>query len=112
MKQPGGRDGRPRGRQRVRDRRAIQGGAVKRTRRNAERRLCANCGARTALYRHHGHVKRDRTHVLCFQCYRAVRDSQRLVNPERFPLRGKPAASVPASTSQAPSPSGRTGTND
>jgi hypothetical protein len=89
-----------------------KGDAVKRARRNAERRLCASCGARTALYRYHGHVKRDRTHVLCFQCYRAVRDSQRLAHPERFPLGSKPAASALTATAQAVPPRDRTGTND
>lgn len=79
---------------------------MKRIRRNAERRLCANCGTRPALFRYHGHVKRDRTHVLCFQCYRAVRDSQRLANPPTFPLGGKP---VPTTGARA---IGRTGTND
>ena len=79
---------------------------MKRARRNLERRLCASCGARPALYRYHGHVKHDRTHVLCFQCYRAVRDSQRLAHPPTFELRGKPPATV-ATRKRA-----LTGTND
>ena len=83
---------------------------MKRTR-HAERRLCAGCGARTALYRYHGHVRHDRTHVLCFQCYRAVRDSQRLVHPRTFPFSGKPLQAHLGPISR-PDARGRTGTND
>jgi hypothetical protein len=78
---------------------------MKRVLHNAERRLCVSCGARPALYRYHGQVKHDRTHVLCFQCYRAIRDSQRLAHPSTFPLR----ATVPAPAAR---PRRRTGTND
>jgi NMD protein affecting ribosome stability and mRNA decay len=79
---------------------------MKRARRNTDRRLCASCGARPALYRYHGHVKHDRTHALCFQCYRAVRDSARLAHPATFPL-GKRPGQAPAGR-----PRGRTGTDD
>jgi hypothetical protein len=79
---------------------------MKRARPNSERRLCASCGARPALYRYHGQVKHDRTHVLCFQCYRAVRDSQRLAHPPTFPLRAKSAGGVAARKRTL------TGTND
>jgi hypothetical protein len=82
---------------------------MKRTR-HAERRLCAGCGARTALYRYHGHVKHDRTHVLCFQCYRAVRDSQRLVHPRTFPLVRPTQAQLPPAVRAEPR--GRTGTDN
>ena len=79
---------------------------MKRAQRNTARRLCASCGIRPALYRYHGHVKRDRTHVLCFQCYRAVRDSQRLAHPVSFPFHVLPPAV------QSRPPAKRTGTND
>lgn len=74
--------------------------------RNDAKRMCVNCNTRPARYRYHGHVRRDRTHVLCFQCYRAVRDSQRLAHPKTFPLRGSPA---PRAVGE---PAGRTGTSD
>jgi hypothetical protein len=85
---------------------------MKRTRRNAERRLCASCGARPARYRYHGHVRRDRTHVLCFQCYRAIRDSQRLAHPATFPLNGRPAAAAGSTPVDGAVAVDRTGTND
>jgi hypothetical protein len=75
--------------------------------RNDAKRMCVNCNSRPARYRYHGHVRRDRTHVLCFQCYRAVRDSQRLAHPKTFHLGGKPS-----STAGPPRGTGRTGTND
>ncbi len=56
--------------------------------RNEARRMCVECRTRPARYRYRGHVRRDRSHVLCFQCYRAVRDSQRLAQPRTFPIRG------------------------
>ena len=73
--------------------------------RHEQRHMCAGCGVRPARYRYHGQVKSDRSHVLCFQCYRAVRDSQRLAHPRTFQLRGRPVAAG----HDAP---GRTGTND
>mgnify|MGYP001291981744 CR=1 FL=1 len=56
--------------------------------RNDRKRMCVGCNTRPARYRYHGQVKSDRTHVLCFQCYRAIRDSQRLAQPRTFPVRG------------------------
>jgi hypothetical protein len=46
--------------------------------RRERRRLCADCRARRAKFRHGGVVKADRAHTLCFQCYRAARDRSRL----------------------------------
>lgn len=68
------------------------------------KRMCVGCNSRPARYRYHGHVKSDRTHVLCFQCYRAIRDSQRLAQPRTFPLRG-------AFDPRTGLPGNRTGTN-
>lgn len=73
--------------------------------RNDGKRMCVGCNSRPARYRFHGHVKSDRTHVLCFQCYRAIRDSQRLAQPKLFPVRG---VSVPRAGFVR---SDRTGTN-
>ena len=41
------------------------------------RHLCAACQERKARYQYHGHVRADRTHVLCFQCFRAERERMR-----------------------------------
>lgn len=73
--------------------------------RNEAKRMCVGCNSRPARFRYHGHVKSDRTHVLCFQCYRAVRDSQRLAQPRTFPIR--------STAGRAPDPSqpDRTGTS-
>jgi hypothetical protein len=37
-------------------------------------RLCQTCGERRAQYIRHGIVKADRTHTLCFECFRAERN--------------------------------------
>jgi hypothetical protein len=37
-------------------------------------RLCQTCGERRAQYIRHGVVKADRTHTLCFECFRAERN--------------------------------------
>ncbi len=54
---------------------------------------CAACGTRPARFQYRGIVKADRSHTLCFQCFRAavnrVRLALRMVEP-----RG-PAAVVP-----------------
>ncbi len=44
-------------------------------------RLCAACQQRPARFRYHGVVKADRSHTLCFQCYRAAIDGLRNVEP-------------------------------
>jgi hypothetical protein len=40
-------------------------------------RLCQTCGERRAQYIRHGIVKADRTHTLCFECFRAERNRVR-----------------------------------
>lgn len=42
-----------------------------------DRHLCAACRERKAKFQYGGHVRADREHVLCFQCYRAERERQR-----------------------------------
>ncbi len=49
----------------------------RRRRFRGERHLCAQCRARAAKYRYHGHVRADRQHVLCFQCFRSARERMR-----------------------------------
>ena len=44
----------------------------------AVRKVCADCERHRALFRHHGVVKWDRFHTLCFRCFRARRDRARL----------------------------------
>jgi hypothetical protein len=44
----------------------------------SRRYTCAGCGDRPARFRYHGEVRADRDHNLCFQCFRAERDRQRL----------------------------------
>lgn len=50
------------------------------------RQLCADCRERRARYQYEGHVRADRDHVLCFQCFRSLREqtrAQRLFALER-----------------------------
>lgn len=54
----------------------------------ADRRLCADCRAREAKYRYRGHVRADRQHVLCFQCFRAARERMRALELGRLPFEG------------------------
>ena len=37
-------------------------------------RLCETCRQRKAKYRFRGHVRADRQHILCFACFRSLRD--------------------------------------
>lgn len=41
------------------------------------RHMCAGCRQRPARFQYRGHVKADRFHTLCFQCYRAAMDRVR-----------------------------------
>jgi hypothetical protein len=43
------------------------------------RHLCAACQSRPARFQYRGAVKADRSHTLCFQCYRAALDSVRTI---------------------------------
>lgn len=61
----------------------------------ADRRLCAECRARKAKFRYRGHVRADRQHVLCFQCFRAARERMRALELGRLPFEA-PDLSVPA----------------
>jgi hypothetical protein len=38
------------------------------------RKLCAECGDRKALFKYRGRVRFDKHHTLCLQCYRSVID--------------------------------------
>ena len=44
-------------------------------REHQSRHLCEACRSRRARFRYRGRVRADRTHTLCFQCYRSARDS-------------------------------------
>ena len=46
------------------------------------RRLCQACHERRARFRYRGEVRADRDHTLCFECYRAERNRQRLAGPQ------------------------------
>jgi hypothetical protein len=46
-------------------------------RRRSPRHLCADCLKRRARFQHHGEVRADHHHVLCFQCFRAARERMR-----------------------------------
>ena len=50
-------------------------------RRRAVRKVCAGCERQRALFRHHGVVKWDRYHTLCFRCFRSQVDTLRRVRP-------------------------------
>lgn len=42
-----------------------------------ERHLCERCRERKARFSHRGVVKADRSHTLCFACFRSERDRLR-----------------------------------
>ncbi len=42
------------------------------------RRQCAECRVRQARFRFRGTVRADRSHTLCFRCFRALNDRLRL----------------------------------
>jgi len=41
------------------------------------RRLCQVCHQRKARFQYRGHVRADRDHTLCFECFRAEQNRQR-----------------------------------
>ena len=41
---------------------------------NQDRCLCSLCHVNRALFRIHGHWRRDRDHDLCPRCFRSLRD--------------------------------------
>ena len=41
------------------------------------RRRCESCQERKARFRYRGHVKADRDHTLCVECFRSERDRRR-----------------------------------
>ena len=41
------------------------------------RQICERCRDRKARFQYRGHVKADRDHSLCFECYRSERERQR-----------------------------------
>ncbi len=43
----------------------------------ARRKLCSSCHSRRAKFRYRGHVRADRHHTLCFECFRAETDRLR-----------------------------------
>ena len=44
----------------------------------SSRYTCISCQLRPARFRYRGEVRADRDHNLCFQCFRAERNRQRL----------------------------------
>ena len=44
---------------------------------NQDRCLCSLCHVNRALFRIHGHWRRDRDHDLCPRCFRSLRDRLR-----------------------------------
>lgn len=51
-----------------------------------DRHLCTACRARKAKYRYHGQVRADRTHVLCFHCFRFARERMRAQQLAELPF--------------------------
>jgi hypothetical protein len=60
------------------------------------RRSCQFCLDRKARLRHHGAVKADRDHVLCFACCRAERDRRHADLLSELPLQVRLASPSPA----------------
>lgn len=55
--------------------------------------LCRSCRRRKSRFYIRGAVKSDRTHTLCFECYRALVNrvrAQRLAAPDVWPLPSQP----------------------
>lgn len=50
------------------------------------RHLCAACRERKAKYQYRGHVRSDRQHVLCFQCFRSARERMRAQQLSQLPF--------------------------
>ena len=53
------------------------------------RKICEACHKRKARFQYAGHIKADRDHTLCFECFRAERNRQRvrmLAASRRAPL--------------------------
>jgi hypothetical protein len=55
-----------------------------------ERHLCPSCRERKAKYQYRGHVRADRTHVLCFQCFRSERERMRARQLSQLPFESEP----------------------
>ena len=60
-----------------------------------DRHLCASCLDRRAKYQYRGHVRADRQHVLCFQCYRAARERLRAQQLSKLPFEATAPLDVP-----------------
>ena len=60
-----------------------------RQRRKRIKTLCAGCEERKARFRYRGHVRADRDHTLCFECYRSEVNRLRA---RRFAQRGASAS--------------------
>ncbi len=43
----------------------------------SSRRHCRGCGSRRARFQFRGHVRADRDHTLCFECFRSETDRRR-----------------------------------
>jgi hypothetical protein len=58
------------------------------------RHLCERCRERKARFSHRGIVRADRTHTLCFACFRSERDR----------MRARLLANIPAAVSATRAP--------
>ena len=58
------------------------------------RRICHCCGQRKARFQYHGHVRADRHHNLCFRCFRAEGNRQRVIHLARIRRPMMPAFQV------------------
>ena len=61
-------------------------------------RLCSACGARPARFQYRGVVRADRTHTLCFQCFRAAANRARALSI------GRASEALPVPPHQTASP--------
>jgi hypothetical protein len=50
------------------------------------RQTCQQCRDRKARFQYRGHVRADRDHTLCFECYRSERERQRAHTLARIEL--------------------------
>ena len=57
------------------------------------RHVCAACHDRKAKFRYQGHVRADRDHVLCFQCFRSLYEQSRARQLAALP-RPRPAVEL------------------
>jgi hypothetical protein len=69
----------------------------------ARQRLCETCRQRKANYRFRGRVRADRQHILCFACFRSMRDRHHAQPRVDLPALRSPFRPAPDASTDRPS---------